>query len=252
MFNREEIKEFTIKLGRRWFFPNFSNKVTWYVVTIGAGIIITPLPLKIIFYNWLVDTFNLNAGEHFTLSEIGSNSADYWIAFSLIFIALGHNLFSKWLSFQEENTSKIEHEKAIEVDTKLFKEFLKIFPSGSNSAYLLENHDFGNIFSRDSLSEISQFVNEWNCPEKEFITPEFEKLRGELWENCNKFCWLIAMKSAPTHTGHGQSVVPDEYRGACEWPDWVQNDVNEVNDMATVVFKLHQDFIKELRQKLKC
>lgn len=252
MFTKNEIKEFTVKLGRRWFFPNFSNKVTWYVVTIGAGIIVTPLPLKIIFYNWLVDTFNLNAGEHFRLSEIGSNSTDYWVGFSLIFLSLGHNLFSNWISLQEENNFRTKHDQVIDVDRKLFKEFLEVFPSGSNSAYLLKNHDFGNTFNMDSFSEIEKFVNEWNCAEKEFITPEFEKPRKELWEKCNQFCWLIAMKSGPTRTGHGQSVVSDTHKGDWEWPDWVKKDVKEVNDIATVVFQLHQDFIKELRQKLKC
>ncbi len=251
MFNKEELKEFTVKIGKKWFFPNFSNKLTWSVISIGAGMVLTPNLLKIIFYNWLVDTFNLNAGEHFTVSEIGSNSAEYWIGSSLIFIALVHNLFSKWISLQEKNISITEHNKTIEADTKLFTNFLEIFPSGCNSAYLLENHDFGGSFDNGSLSEIKQFVIEWNCPEKEFITPKFENLRKELLNKCNEFCRLLANKSSPTPSGHMQSVLPHNQRGS-KWPEWVVNDIKEVNEMATIVFNLHQDFIKELRQKLKC
>ena len=133
MFTKEELKEFTIKYGKKWFFPDFSNKVTWYVVTLGAGIIIAPIPLKVSFYNWLVETINLNSGEYFKLSEFSSDAADYWLGFGLIFIALAHNIFSKWLSFQNSISEKNDAEKTREVDQELFQKFLEVLPSDSKA-----------------------------------------------------------------------------------------------------------------------
>lgn len=250
MFTKEEVKEFVIKYGRKWLFPDFYNKVTWYVVTLGAGIILTPTLFKLVVYNWIIESFNLNSGNTLTLSEMGSSTADYWLGFALIISALLHNVFSKWLLHQNDIQDRVKAEKVSAVDEALFKEFLEIFPSGSRSAYLLESHDFGNTFSLESLKDIDKFVDEWNCPEKNFINPELEAIRKKLWNKCHEFSWLIAKKSAPTHGGF-QSVVPDRVRGDWDWPEWVDNDVKSVNEMASEVFSLHQDFIKSMREALK-
>jgi len=251
MFTKAEVKEFLIKYGKRWLFPDFYNKVTWYVVTLGAGIIVTPTPIKLVVYNWMIDSFNLNSGKSLTLSDMGSNHADYWLGFALIISALLHNVFSKWLLHQNDIQVRIKAEKVGEVDRVLFKEFLEIFPSGSPSAYLLETHDFGNSFSLESLKDIDKFVDEWNCPEKSFINSELEKIRKELWNKCHEFSWLIAKKSAPIYGGR-QSVVPGRVKDDWDWPEWVDNDVRGVNKMASEVFSLHQNFIKTMREYLMC
>ncbi|MGI9278336.1 MAG: hypothetical protein ACR2PX_01745 [Endozoicomonas sp.] len=251
MFTKEEVKEFIIKFGKKWLFPDFYNKVTWYVVTLGAGIILTPIPFKLVIYNWIIESINLNSGNIITLSEMGSNTADYWLGYSLITLALLHNVFSKWLLHQNDVQERVSAEKINAVDEALFKEFLEVFPSGSRSAYLLETHDFGNSFNLESLNNIDKFVDEWNCPEKSFIDQDLEAIRKELWAKCYKFSWLVAEKSSPTHGGL-QSVVPDRVRGDWDWPKWVDDDVKAVNKMASEVFVLHQSFIKFMRETLKC
>lgn len=251
MFTKEEVKEFLIKFGKRWLFPDFSNKLTWYVVTLGAGVILTPTPMKVVLYNWLVDSFNLNAGEHVTLADVASGSADYWIGFSLILVALLHNVFSKWLVLQESHSIKQEKTQIEEADRKLFHEFLQVFPSRSRSLNLLQQHDFGNSFNLDSLKEIDGFVNHWNCAEKKFMNEELEAERESLWKKCHEFSRLIAEKSAPTHGGF-QSVVPDQYKHDWDWPDWVEKDVKKVNAMASEVADMHQKFIGTAKRLLKC
>jgi len=251
VFSKEEVKEFIVKYGKKWFFPDFTNKVTWYVATLGAGIIIAPTPFKVIFYNWLIDTFNLNLGNHFTLSEVSSNTADYWVGFGLIVIALVNNLFSKWLNHQNFTISSNDTNKTIDVDTRLFEKFLEVFPSNSRSACLLEQHDFGNSFDQNSLNDIDKFVYEWNTPENEFINPDLEKLKKELWTKSDEFTLLVSVKTSPTPTGF-QSAVPDRHNTDWDWPDWVSKDVKDLNALSTVVFKLHQKFIKTARGILKC
>jgi len=54
VFNRKEVKEIILK---KWIFPDFSNKLTWFIAGIGASVVLTPGPFKQLFYNFLVDTF---------------------------------------------------------------------------------------------------------------------------------------------------------------------------------------------------
>jgi hypothetical protein len=88
LFTKDERKEFLIKLGKRWIFPDFSNRVTWYAITLGATVILFPTPGKLIFYNWLVDSFNINSGKYFIFADFKTGNADYWLGFSLIIFSL--------------------------------------------------------------------------------------------------------------------------------------------------------------------
>jgi hypothetical protein len=252
VFNKSEIREFIVKLGKRWFFPDFSNKITWAVISLGVGVILTPTPLKLMLYNWLVDTFNLNSGNHFLLAELSSGAADYWVGFALIASAFVHNLFSKWLQLSQEKLSHQDKAATIEADKVLYEKFIETIPSGSRSIYLLQSHDFGNAFSLESLKEIDAFVSEWNCAEAKFLNEELEQLRDALWQKSNEFSWLLAMKSAPIGNGRFQSVVPDQHRDDWDWPKWVDDDVKAVNATASEVVELHQKLITTAKRALRC
>ncbi|MBA1234555.1 hypothetical protein [Stutzerimonas nitrititolerans] len=252
MFSKTDIRELIIKLGRRWFFPDFSNKITWAIISLGAGVVLTPTPLKLILYNWLVDTFNLNSGNHFLLAELSSGAADYWTGFALITSAFAHNIFSKWLQLNHEKLSSEDIIAIIEADKVLYKKFIETIPSGSRSIHLLQSHDFGNSFNLESLNEIDNFVSEWNYAESKFLNEELENLRDALWQKSNEFSWLLAKKSAPTAGGRLQSVVPDQHRNDWNWPKWVDDDVKAVNSMASEVVELHQKFIATAKRVLRC
>lgn len=252
MFTKNEIRKFILKLGKKWFFPEFSNKITWAAISLGVGVVLTPTPFKLMLYNWLVDTFNLNSGNYFLLSELSSGAADYWVGFALIALALAHNLCSKWLQLTHEKSINQDKTAAIEADKALYEKFIETIPSGSRSIHLLQPHDFGNSFSLDSLSEIEKFVSEWNCAETKFLNEELEQLREALWNKSNEFSWLLARKSAPSSNGRLQSVVPDQHRNDWDWPKWVDDDVNAVNTMASEVFELHQKFITTAKRALRC
>ncbi|MBI6799380.1 hypothetical protein, partial [Pseudomonas syringae] len=86
MFTGKEIKSLALEYGRKWLFPDFTNKLTWFVAGVGGAIIVTPTPLKVIVYNWLIDTFNLNSGKKFSLAELVPEAADYWVGFGLIVV----------------------------------------------------------------------------------------------------------------------------------------------------------------------
>ncbi len=251
MFSKQEVKTFLIKLGRKWFFPDFANKVTWFVVTLGASIILAPIPLKQVILNFLIESFNLNSGELLTLAELGSTSADYWLGFALIAIALAHNVFCKWLVLQECIQARADSEKAKEVDRKLFSEFISLLPSTSGAAQFLEQHDFGNTFDLSRFHPIDQFVYDWNCPEKTFLDESLESIKMDFWNKSRELSILIGRKTGPLRSGR-QSVLTEEYLGAFNIPEEYEEDIKLLNQKATDLFQIHQKLTSQCRKKLVC
>lgn len=251
MFSKQEVKTFLIKLGRKWFFPDFANKVTWFVVTLGASVILAPMPLKQIILNFLIESFNLNSGEKLTLAELGSSSADYWLGFSLIAIALVHNVFCKWLVLQESIQTHIDSEKEKEVDRKLFNEFIALLPSTSGAAQFLEQHDFGSTFDLSRFHPIDQFVYDWDCPEKRFLDESLETIKMDFWAKSRELSILIGRKTGPLRSGR-QSVLTEEYLRAYNIPKEYEEDIKLLNQKATELFDIHQNLTLQCRTKLVC
>lgn len=81
MTPKTELRELAIALGKKYLFPDFTNKLTWFVVSVGGTIILTPIAFKQIFYNWIVATFNLNLTTPLTYAELQSSNADYILGF---------------------------------------------------------------------------------------------------------------------------------------------------------------------------
>jgi len=95
VFTKREAKEFILKYGKKVLFPDFTNKLTWFVAGVGGTILLTPVAFSQLVYNWLVATVNLNSGVPVTLAELESSSADHWLGFGLILLALVHNIANK-------------------------------------------------------------------------------------------------------------------------------------------------------------
>ena len=252
MFNQIEVKEFLIKVCKRWLFPDLSNKITWFVVSIGGTILLTPVVLKQLLYNWLVDTINLNAGQYFTLAELQSDSPDDIIGTILIVLGLLHNIANRYFLYETAVTEQQELEALNEVDRRLFKEFLSFFPSDSLSIELLKEHDFGNSYHKNGTTQLDIFVNTWNTAEKEFLDDTLETQKKELWSKCHKFVCELACGSHFISSGPMLTCIPDAYRGAYNWPQHVDDRLKMLNDLATECYELHRGFVLLSRRKLKC
>jgi len=249
VFNQKEVKDIILK---KLIFPDFSNKVTWFVVGLGATVVLTPTPLKQIFYNWLIDTFNLNSGNHYDLSELQSSTADYWFGFGLILLALVHNIGYRVFIYKDEQTKKEDRNKLIEVDKKLYEEFIELLPSDGLSIKLLEEHDFGNSHHGNCTKDLDEFVHTWNNVQKKFLDSELELKRVALLNKTIKFICTLATRSYGIGNGEMFSCIPDAYRNALDWPPHVNEQIKELNDLATECFELHTDLVLSARRSLKC
>jgi hypothetical protein len=248
VFNKQEVKKFLIK----WLFPDLSNKITWFVVSIGGTILLTPVVLKQLLYNWLVDTINLNAGQYITLAELQSESPDYVIGTTLIILGLLHNIANRYLLFITAVTEQKALESLVEVDRNLFQEFLSVFSSDSLSIQFIRRHDFRNSYYKNDTTQLNLFVNEWNTAEREFLNPTIEAKRKELLSLCGKFVGELAYSSYYIHSDIILTCIPDEYRETDNWPQDVDDKINHLHGLARECYQLHKDFILLSRRTLKC
>lgn len=252
MFSKQELKILIISLGRKYLFPDFTNKLTWFVVTVGGAIILTTTAFWQIFFNWIIETFNINSASYFTLAELESSNSEYIIGFLLIVFALFHNIAHRYIIYKTGDIAAAEAKEQAAVDRMLFERFLAEFPSRSKSVILLKEHDFGNSYHGESTEEIGRFVDTWNTAETHFLDSELETVRKELYNGMHEFIYKLAGYSGYINTGPMQSVVPDAYRDAWELPEFIDKRIKELNDKATECYELHQKFIILGRCKLKC
>ncbi|KRW50581.1 hypothetical protein AO724_10055 [Aeromonas allosaccharophila] len=251
MFSKEEVKAFIIRLGEKWFFPDFTNKLTWYVVTLGAGFILIPQPIKLFVINWAIEIFNVNSGLKLTLPEMEASN-DYATGISIIFMALTHNIGYKYFGLKQKIFEhKVRQEQRIS-DTNLLERFMNEFSSNCPSAVLLKEHDFGNSFDRDRLKQLEEFHYKWNGAEYHFIDSEIDSKRNLLHEKSTQFLIKVAEYTTPVGASSFRSVVPDHLR-ADDWnlPDGVTNEIEELNGLATALFEQHQQFIAYARTKIQ-
>lgn len=251
MFAKSELKNLALEYGKKFLFPDFTNKLTWFVAGIGGAVILTPTPLKFIIYNWLVDSANLNSGSRFTLAELKPDAADYWVGVALIIGALLHNVANRYLIYKEQRSSLPRASgQSNQIDKELFKKFLEDFPSNSGSIDMLRQQDFSNSFNITRLANLEKFVDEWDTVEREFLNTDLERMRRELWEVCYTFNYKLSMGAYDLNGGPVFSCIPDAYRGTGNWPKHVDEKIDELNGLSTTCFKLYEEFVRFGRKSL--
>lgn len=152
---------------------------------------------------------------------------------------------------QEGIQVRINSERVKEVDRKLFNEFICLLPSTSGAAQFLEQHDFGNTFDLSRFQPIDHFVYDWNCPEKSFFDESLESIKMDFWTKSRELSILIGRKTGPVRSGR-QSVLTDEYLRAYDIPKEYDDDIQLLNKKATELYQIHQNLVKQCRQKLAC
>ena len=252
MFSKEEMKEIVKKASNYWLFPDFTNKLTWYIALLGGTILATPTIFKEIIYNFLVDTINLNRGERFTLAELQASNVEPLVGLGLIALALIHNLVNKFLTQKESEFASVDSRARQQVDVNLFHKFLKDFPSNGCTIPFLRDHDLGGSYHDANLTDINEFVDNWNNSEHHFLDTEIDDKRAELWQKCNAFTYFLAMHSYDLNGGPMFSCIPDVFRGAWDYPEHVDQTLRELNEKATECYELHQSFVIFTRRKLNC
>jgi len=238
---------------KKWLFPDFTNKLTWLVVSVGAGILLTPAPVKLLFYNWLVSIFNLNSGVPYTLPQLNNDSPHSLYGVALIAMGLAHNHANQYLRSKTSSRTDLVREQRERADKVLFEKFLSEFPSNCKSVLFLQNHDFGATYHGSDTNEIEYFYYSWNIPERTFLNQNIENKKIELSQACKEFLEYLAINSGPLKMNiEFFSIVPDMYVGHYPEPDIVVERKDRLNQLATNCYNLHREFVELCKEELNC
>ncbi|MEF9677102.1 MULTISPECIES: hypothetical protein [Pectobacterium] len=132
-------------------------------------------------------------------------------------------------------------------DSALWSELTTLLRSDGVIGFLNRTNMAGFSFRELELEPIREFYFKWNIPEREFITPELERIKKELWSEVDIYYGLIADETFPTHNPQ-LSTVPPEWE--FEQPDRFWRVVNALHAHAGKIVELHAEIVRVGREKL--
>lgn len=248
--NELGVKEVLKEVIRRLFLPDIVSKLTFVIVGMGASILLFPTPLKVLFYNVVISTFNINAGSPITIAEMSNGIADYWMGLALVVLGVIYNVASRILQFYADHFNRLGKNTIAEVDRQLFDAFLSDLPSDSEALELARSQDFGHTFAASKTYQLDTFLNKWRHPEFVFLDPELESRKVTLYKKAREFNSYLAYHSAPIGINR-QGIVPPGTNDF-NWPKHVDEEVAEANRLGTEFSELHCDFILTAKRQLIC
>lgn len=124
-------------------------------------------------------------------------------------------------------------------DIDLFDKFRRELPSDGEAIDFLKEHDLGNSFHNDKLKEIDHFLWNWNNADHEFVNEQLEELRIALLEQMETFKSNLSL--AVQSKGNGWFSI-----GLKDFEDRPKmfELKDELNQMATGVYEVHQELIR--------
>ncbi|MFP1920415.1 hypothetical protein ACLEEK_16105 [Lonsdalea quercina] len=251
---KENLNLFIRKLIHKAF-PEFSNKVTWVLITVGLGILALPAPMYILFINFILDIYNKKTGSNISLIDVDNITPNNGVALTLVFAGLIYHLIIKGMQICHEifreNASKAVLDRGGEADVNLYNRFIKILPPTSSSIYTLKVQDFGSSFHKDSIDDLDKFTDEWGYADQHFHDKELEIRAIDLYESIKNFNYFLSMKSGFIHAGPLLSIPTERDRMSdFEWSPQTEINVKKANELSRDIYKKYCDFISECRNKL--
>lgn len=141
---------------------------------------------------------------------------------------------------------KLSDDPAKKHDNTLWNELTKLLRSDGVIGFLDRTNMAGFSFPESALEPIREFYFERNTPEREFITPELEKLRQELWSEVDAYYGIISTDTFPAHNPKFSTVPPD---WELEQPDRFWRVVNALHTHAGNIVELHSKIVRTGREK---
>jgi len=236
-------------------FPEFSNKVTWTLITLGAAMLVMPAPTYLMLLNLFIDFYNKTAHKEINLIDIENFSPSSGIAITLIISGLLYHVVIKAIQLYAEiieiKGRQSINDKKINADEKLFKEFLNILPTSSLSIELLKDHDFGASFHDASLKDLESLKYKWGKADQHFHDHEIEAQSIELLNDINGFLAFLYKSSAYIGTGPLLSIPTSRERAYdWDWPESTREKIRKANELGTKIYDSYCNFVSTTKRKL--
>jgi hypothetical protein len=227
-----------LKKAVSFVFPEFTNKLTWAVVTAGIALLSSSF-IEQIIKNFINSEFNFNL----------TDGNDAIIGLILVMAGLLHN----YGFVREKNKEYVDPieigriEREVESDKKLYQKLLTDLPF-DGPILMLKEHDFLGSFNLDEIKPLNNFVYYWQSAEYTFVDDNLEKVKHELLEKVGEFTQAIAQYTSRNAYGF-QAVRVD-----CQLHDPAhearfREEAGIINVAASEAFDCHQKLIKECKIK---
>lgn len=236
-------------------FPEFSNKVTWLLITFGISILALPAPTYILFVNLIIDFYNKTTKSNVMLIDIDKIAPSSGIALTLILSGLGYHLIIKglqtYLEIFKENKNKYKTDMFRAADTTLYNQFIALLPPDSPAIELLKEHNFGNSFHEKSVDYFNKLNYKWGLANQHFHDNELETKSIKLCDEIKNFHSFLALNSNYLNQGPLLSMLSDWDRAMdIEWTPETEKNVKKANEWGTEIYNLYCDFIITCKKKL--
>ena len=236
-------------------FPEFSNKVTWTLITLGSSMFLLPAPTYLLFTNLIIDFYNKKTQSNISLIDINSVNPSNGIALTLILSGLGYHLFIKGLQTYESirniNREAITNDRLRDSDINLYNEFLEVLPPDSLLIELLKDHDFGASFHENSIKSLSDLRYKFGRANQIFHDKEIQNLSENLRDEFLSFDNFLAINSHYIHQGPRLTMLSDRDRAMdMDWSPQTEEKVKKANEWGSKLYKLYFEFIATCKKKL--
>lgn len=132
-------------------------------------------------------------------------------------------------------------------DKRLYQELISLLKSDGVIAFLDRTNMAGFPFPEEDLEPIREFYYKWNVPEREFIDPDLENIRKDLWKAVDEYYEIIATETFPTRNPRFHSVPPElEF----DDPKRFHKIVSAIHAYAEKIVTLHGKFVRKGRVHL--
>ncbi|QGL81744.1 hypothetical protein [Stenotrophomonas maltophilia] len=148
--------------------------------------------------------------------------------------------FSYYPQFRADADPADRHDKA------LWKEITTLLHSDGVIGFLDQTNMAGSSFELARLIPLWDFQHKGRFPEWEFISPELDTLRKDLWNEVDGYLNLLAFQTFPTRTP-GWNSVPAEWE--IEKPERFWRTVEGLHARAEKIVSLHASFVRAGRSK---
>lgn len=154
--------------------------------------------------------------------------------------------FLRSLSFSRENERSQPIKGQQSEDRVLYDRLIKLLPSDGIIDFINKSNMAGFSFNLDRLNPLEEFIQTWRNATHEFLDPDLEHAKSELYLRCREYSNLIGKYTFPNK--NGQQSVPQEWE--IEKPQKFESAVNELHGKAQEVFDSHERFVRIARRKL--